>query len=196
VSDGIVTRLSYFLRPCFSRLVQLYQVLLFNEKQDATFHQIRLNVVNCLINVPGETTSWFAPEPTLQALFGVMHALVYSVPKDENGRRQLDTSEIDGTLTPVLLVLTSISKAIPRARLILRQLVFPAELLDPSTAPMASKEDMKSGKKGIDPPKALAESDSIAKHLVNVMCSFRAGLKHHASDFLFVLCNSDGRFDI
>jgi Guanine nucleotide exchange factor synembryn len=154
----------------FKLLVDLFQRYLFLPRE-AKYDELRAQTTSCLINVPARCTDLFHPERTLDAL---IHVLTVQVGANAAGANPSDA------LVPVLLVLSSIARAIPRARAILKSVVFPPEVLSGSVA-----------QDGVHAPKVVRDSESIAAQLLPHMCAVEAGLKHYVNEFLFVVCDEN-----
>lgn len=148
----------------FTRLVPV-MVKVLSIPYSPQIHSLKEAVVNLLINVPTACTTMFPQEETLSALIEIL-----SVQSKEEHNAA-------GALTPILLVLTSIAKAIPRARGILKRVVFPnCDKIEPS---------------GVDAPKANLDPETIGARLISHMTTFNVGLKHYVNEFLFTLCDED-----
>jgi len=152
----------------FTRMVPMLQKILFLPISEKQYQPLKDACVNCLINVPSVCTTMFDPEKTLQSLIDI---LVVNVE---------DTTNPAQSLTPILLVLTSIAKAIPRARGILKQIVFP-------NASQVKEES----RVGIEAPSQNVDPNTLGGKLIPHMTSFNFALKYYVNEFLFVLCDED-----
>lgn len=156
----------------YKTLVATFQSYLFLPRDGPRFDRLRAQTVSCLINVPAACTELFDPERTLEALLYILSVQV---------RVADETGDHSGALLSVLLVLTSIAKAIPRARQIIKRAIFPAELVDPGTTTAD----------GVNTPVEVRESGCIASKIIPLMCSLSEGLKMYASEFLYEVCDED-----
>jgi hypothetical protein len=98
---------------------------------------------------------------------------------------QVDASVADDSraaeyLTPILLNLTSIAKAIPRARGILRNAIFPPEVFEMESQPTIQAHEI------------LEKGDSLASKLMNFMTSFNMAVKHYVNSFFYIVLDEDG----
>jgi len=152
----------------FTKIVPPLQSILFLPITEKKYQPLKDACVNCLINVPAVCTTMFDPERNLQSLIEI---LVENVE---------DTVNPAQSLTPILLVLTSIAKAIPRARGILKQKVFP-------NANQVKEES----RVGIEAPSQNVDPNTLGGKLIPHMTSFNFALKYYVNEFLFVLCDED-----
>merc|ERR1712137_852072 len=109
--------------------------------------------LKAMINIPASCTDDFEHEKTLQDM------LDFTVLTLSQGEPEAPD------LTPVLLILTSISRAIPA-----------------SHQPTNNMVDL---------PEALADPDSVGHRLVSCLTSPNPGLSHYAGELLFAVCKED-----
>lgn len=157
----------------FKGLVALFQNFLFLPRDGPRYDALRAQTVSCLINVPARCTDLFHPEKTLEALIYVLGVQLLAAEA---------SGDAPGSLVSVLLVLTSIAKAIPRARAILKHALFPADLVD---SPGGITQD------GVNIPHEVRDSGCMASRLIPYMCSLNTPLKQYASELLFEVCDED-----
>jgi len=152
----------------FNRLIPLYQYFLKLDPSVPEVHDLQLNVVNCLVNVPVSFTQHLFDAVNIdQLLQSILHLL-----NELLGAK----GDMEG-ITPILLVLTTVARAMPTAKRQLNAAVFPQTL---STASIT-----------VDGP-ALTES-TFANQLRQHMTSVNVAIKHYAGEFLLSLCNDDER---
>eukprot|EP01103_Thecamoeba_quadrilineata_P016370 TRINITY_DN5453_c0_g1_i1.p1 TRINITY_DN5453_c0_g1~~TRINITY_DN5453_c0_g1_i1.p1 ORF type:complete len:436 (-),score=88.53 TRINITY_DN5453_c0_g1_i1:69-1376(-) len=149
----------------FTRMIGPLQKILDAPSSELRLRPLKDSCVNVLINVPGPCTKLFQPEQTLQSLIQI---LKYQTEETTNPAQ---------ALTPILLVLTSIAKAIPAARQILKKEVFP-------NADQVSSS-------GIEAPSASIDGVGLSSKLIPHMTSFNFALKYYVNEFLFVICDED-----
>lgn len=137
------------------------------------YDQVKVQTVTALINVPARCTELFDPERTLASLIYVLNIQADAATVNEEIASE--------ALTPVLLVLTSIAQAIPRARGILKHAVFPEDVL------------RLKNKSAVEAPKELENGNSLASKLLNYMTSFNPALKHYVNNFFYIILDEDGK---
>ena len=159
----------------FKQMIVCFQKLLFLPKEPK-YRRLKAATVSALINVPGKCTDLFdQQERTLDALVEVLFFQVEAACVDESRAAEC--------LTPVLLNLTAIAKAIPRARGILKRAVFPPEVL--------SGESTQS-KATVQAHELLEKGDSVASKLMDFMTSFNMAVKHYVNQFFYIILDEDG----
>ena len=162
----------------FKQMIVCFQKLLFLPKE-VKYRRLKAATVSALINVPGKCTNLFdQQERTLDALIEVLFFQVEAACADENRAAEC--------LTPVLLNLTAIAKAIPRARGILKCAVFPPEVLN--------SESSRDSKATVQAHELLEKGDSVASKLMDFMTSFNMAVKHYVNQFFYIILDEDGLF--
>jgi len=154
----------------FKQMIVVFQKLLFLP-QEPKYRRIKSGVTQTLINVPARCTQLFDPEKTLAALIEVLFFQVDMAVADETRAAEC--------LTPILLNLTSIAKAIPRARGILRSAIFPPEVFEMESQPTVQAHEI------------LEKGDSLASKLMNFMTSFNMAVKHYVNSFFYIVLDED-----
>mmetsp|Transcript_20868 Transcript_20868/g.28785 ORF Transcript_20868/g.28785 Transcript_20868/m.28785 type:complete len:501 (+) Transcript_20868:64-1566(+) len=154
----------------FKQMIKAFQILLFLPKEPR-YRRLKSAAVSALINVPARCTDLFEPERTLDALIDVLHFQVDIAVADESRAAEV--------LTPILLNLTAIAKAIPRARPILRAAVFPKEVFEADSQATIQAHEI------------LEKGDSLASKLMEFMTSFNVAVKHYANNFFYVILDED-----
>lgn len=157
----------------FKSLVHIFQQFLFLPREGPLYDQLRAQTVTCLINVPARCTELFDPERTLEALLYVLGVQVQVAEA---------TKEPTSALLSVLLVLTSIARAIPRARTIIKQTIFPPEIASEAGTTTAD---------GVNMPVEVKASGCLASKIIPHMCSLDTSLKTYASQFMYEVCDED-----
>uniref|UniRef100_A0A7S4NUK7 Uncharacterized protein n=1 Tax=Paramoeba aestuarina TaxID=180227 RepID=A0A7S4NUK7_9EUKA len=156
----------------FKQMIVCFQKLLFLPKEPK-YRRLKAATVSALINVPAKCTELFEQqERTLDALIEVLFFQLETACQDESRAAEC--------LTPVLLNLTAIAKAIPRARTILKHAVFPPEVLENTDT-----------KATIQAHEVLEKGDSAASKLMDFMTSFNMAVKHYVNNFFYIILDED-----
>jgi hypothetical protein len=156
----------------FKQMIVCFQKLLFLPKEPK-YRRLKASTTSALINVPAKCTHLFdQQERTLEGLIEVLYFQLDIACADESRAAEC--------LTPVLLNLTAIAKAIPRARGILKQAVFPPEVLE-----------NRDSKATIQAHELLEKGDSVASRLMDFMTSFNMAVKHYVNNFFYIILDED-----
>jgi len=154
----------------FKQMIKTFQSVLFLPKEPR-YRRFKASTTQALINVPARCTELFDPEKTLEALIEVLYFQVDVAIADESRSAE--------ALTPILLNLTSIAKAIPRARPILKMAIFPPEVFQIESQPSIQAHEI------------LEKGDSLASKLMNFMTSFNMAVKHYVNNFFYIILEED-----
>jgi hypothetical protein len=129
---------------------------------------VKTFALNCVINTPFVCTVQYDPAKTLPAF---LRELKVQLAKPDNAPE---------SLTPILLVLTSIARDLPTARRLLKSIIFPVE------TPMPAEPTAL-----IDTPPEVANSGSLGAALIAHMTSAHTALNYYCNEFIFQLCDED-----
>eukprot|EP00026_Physarum_polycephalum_P005685 Phypoly_transcript_05720.p1 GENE.Phypoly_transcript_05720~~Phypoly_transcript_05720.p1 ORF type:complete len:500 (+),score=53.32 Phypoly_transcript_05720:92-1501(+) len=155
-------------------------------------HQLKLCVVNCLLNTPkgqfqesfGAPTSENAPEPDsyMQPLNSVASARSLRALLDILAiQTQMSTNETPSeALAPILMLLTTLAQEVPTVRETMKLYLFPREVLEQVPQKVA-----------VEIPTLVAEQLHVASKLIPFMSSLEPALKHYVNEFFYFICDED-----
>jgi len=122
------------------------------------------NTIRCLVNLPTPCTVSFQPELTLEKLLAFF---CHQMNRDDGNEA--------ANLTPILIILTSIARAVPRARPIILDTIMPRwKTVEPRNNSM-------------DPPAEFMDQTTLAGKLLLHMTSANVALHHFSAELLFEL---------
>jgi len=153
----------------FKRVIPYFQKFLALPKDKPIPLSIVSATVKCMINVPALCTDDFEHEKTLSDLLGF---IIVQLEKPEE-------EIVAADLTPVLLILTSISKAIRASRVVIKDTLLPGW------------RDFEPTNNMIDPPEPLQDESTIGYKLLYCMTCSNPGLYHYSAELLFSVCDED-----
>lgn len=152
-------------------------------------HQLKLCIVNCLLNTPkGQFQESFGtPQATGQEPDRYMQPLNY-VGSLRSLKALLDILAIQTqsanetpseALAPILMLLTTLAQEVPEVRETMMLFVFPREVLD--QLPEAV---------GVATP-ASVEQSPVATKLIPLMSSLEPALRHYVNEFFYFICDEN-----
>lgn len=143
-----------------TELIKEYLLLPLDERHT----KILENTIRCLVNLPTPCTTNFQPELTLEKL---LQFFCFQMNRGEENEAV--------NLTPILIILTSIARAVPRARPIILDLIMPQwQTVEPRNNCM-------------DPPAEFMDKNSLAGKLLVHMTSANVALHHFSAELVFEL---------
>jgi len=153
----------------YKKLIPVFQNFLTLPNDDPKTHVIVSGTIKSMISVPGALTDDWDHQSTLRDLLTYLKFIL------DSSIVELESAE----LTPVLLILTSISRAIAPARTIIKDALFPEwKEFEPQNNMM-------------DPPRQMQEHDSYGYKILELMTCPNIGLYHYSGELMFSLCDED-----
>jgi hypothetical protein len=158
----------------FHRLLPLYRNILcvygVNGNAETPLLQLKLNVVNCLLNTPRPMIPIIVDDAnyaTLNALIGILAVQVQAAESESEA------------LTPILMLLTMIAEDVKQTRDILKRFVFPKDVLENASTVT------------VEGPEALKDEPTVAGKLIPHMTTLDIALKHYVNEFFYMICDED-----
>jgi len=153
---------------CFDRLCSIFFNNLAMSEESEREIALKTSTVNAMINLPAKFNDRFDSDRTFEYLlkllqFNCLHN------QGEDGKN----------LIGLLVILTAISKAVPRSRPVLKNLIFPNNV------------ELKAPKNTVNPPPEYVRDQTISSVLLSYMTSSNPALSYYSAELLYNVCDVD-----
>eukprot|EP01132_Coremiostelium_polycephalum_P005857 gene5857-7286_t len=157
----------------YRRLLPIFKRIFTFHCSDSShpMYSVKTALVSALLNTPKDLFDELVAEvplPYFQEIFKIQI-------------KTLDRPETSGEFLPILMLVTNFAEHVLSTRHPLKQMTFPAILIQDSDEPLSV---------GIEPP-TEAKTQGISAKLIPFMTSNEIGLKHFVSEFFFMICDED-----